>query len=233
MTDGLRRILAWGVHLFTASGAVVGAGALIAIDRAEWATALLLMLAGLFIDAVDGMMARRVGVKEFASRVDGRRLDDIVDYLNYVIVPVVFLVATGLLPYWAWAIPPVLASAYGFSQTDAKTEDNFFLGWPSYWNVLAIYCFLLGVDPSTCLALVLVLSVFVFVPWRYVYPSRLRTHRKPTFLGALGAFLLVGVAVIAPKLGARLYLVEISLLFSVWYVWLSWKLGGFRIERGG
>lgn len=231
MANGIRRILAWGVHLFTASGAVVGAGALIAIQQGYWSVALLLMLAGLFIDSVDGMMARRVGVTEHAARIDGRRLDDIVDYLNYVIVPVVFLVATGLLPHWAFTVPPVLASAYGFSQVDAKTTDNFFLGWPSYWNVLAIYCYLLDVAPLWCTTLVVVLSVFVFVPWRYVYPSRLTRQRGTTALGALLCFLLVVVAVLQPDMARRLRLLEISLLFPLWYVWLSWRLGGFRIGR--
>ena len=231
VANGIRRILAWGVHLFTASGAVAGAGALIAVLHEQWALAMLLMLAGLFIDSVDGMLARRVGVAEWAARIDGRRLDDIVDYLNYVIVPAVFLVATGLLPHWAWSIMPVLASAYGFSQVEAKTEDDFFQGWPSYWNVLAIYCFLLDVDPRICTGLVAVLSIFVFVPWRYVYPSRLTTQRGTTAFGALISFSMVTVAIVEPELAKRLRLLEISLLFPVWYIWLSWRLGGFRIER--
>ncbi|MBW2269786.1 MAG: CDP-alcohol phosphatidyltransferase family protein [Deltaproteobacteria bacterium] len=232
MEDGVRRILAWGVHLFTACGAVTGTLALVATLQEAWTAALLLMLLGLFIDAVDGMLARRLEVRRFAARIDGRRLDDIVDYLNYVIVPAVFLVATGLLPHWAWTIPPVLASAYGFSQVAAKTEDDFFLGFPSYWNVLAIYSFLLGVEPLTCTLWVVVLAGFVFIPWRYAYPSRLRSHRASTFAGAMACFALVGVSVLAPERAATLHLVEISLLFPVWYVWLSWQLGGFRLGEG-
>ena len=219
------------MHLFTASGAVAGTGALVACVAGAWTPALLLMLAGLFIDAVDGMLARRLEVGRYAARIDGRRLDDIVDFLNYTIVPAVFLVSTGLLPHWAWTLPPVLASTYGFSQVDAKTDDDFFLGFPSYWNVLAIYAFLLDVGSGAVLAWVLVLSVFVFVPWRYVYPSRLRTHRAPTFAGAIACFALVAVGVLAPEWAARFRLVEISLLFPAWYVGLSWHLGGFRLRR--
>ena len=69
----------------------------------------------------DGALARKVGVSRVLPGFDGRRLDDLVDFLNYVIVPAVFLVATGLLPHWAWAAAPVLASAYGFSHVQAKT----------------------------------------------------------------------------------------------------------------
>ncbi len=222
----MRRILAWGVHLFTACGAVIGAGALVAIANGAWTPALLLMLAGLFIDAVDGMLARYLDVDRQAPRIDGRRLDDIVDYLNYVIVPVVFMVATGLLPHWAWAAAPVLASAYGFSQVAAKTEDDFFLGFPSYWNVLAIYLFLLDVSPATCTVLVAVLSVGVFVPWKYIYPSKLRSHRAVTFALAIFCFVAVFWTVLDPDRGRSLHLVELSLVFPAWYLWLSWRLGG-------
>ncbi len=232
MGDGVRRILAWGVHVFTACGAVAGTLALIAILEGAWSTALLLMLLGLFIDAVDGMLARRLEVRRLAARIDGRRLDDIVDYLNYVIVPVVFLVATGLLPHWAWTIPPVLASAYGFSQVAAKTEDHYFLGFPSYWNVVAIYSFLLDLEPLTCTLWVVVLSGLVFVPWRYVYPTQLRSHRAATLALSLACLLLVGVSILAPDSAETLHLVEISLLFPVWYMWLSWHLGGFRLRAG-
>lgn len=122
----------------------------------------------------------------------------------------------------------MLAIAYGFSQVAAKTEDHFFLGFPSYWNVVALYSFLLDVEPLTCTLWVVGLSVLVFVPWRYVYPSRLRSQRAATFLGSIACFVLVGVSVVAPELAKTLYLVEISLLFPVWYLWLSWRLGGLR-----
>jgi len=222
----VRRILAWGVHLFTACGAVAGAGALIAIADQAWTPALLLILAGLFIDAVDGMLARSLDVDRQAPRIDGRRLDDIVDYLNYVIVPVVFLVSTGLLPHWAWAAPPVLASAYGFSQVAAKTDDDFFLGFPSYWNVLAIYLFLMHASTTTAVVLVSLLSVGVFIPWKYIYPSKLRAYRALTFSLAVFCFATVAWAVLDPERGQALHLVEISLVFPAWYFWLSWRLGG-------
>ncbi|MBT40320.1 MAG: CDP-diacylglycerol O-phosphatidyltransferase [Deltaproteobacteria bacterium] len=214
------------MHLFTACGAVVGAGALVAIANGAWTPALLLMLAGLFIDAVDGMLARSADVDRQAPRIDGRRLDDIVDYVNYVIVPVVFMVATGLLPHWAWAAAPVLASAYGFSQVAAKTDDDFFLGFPSYWNVLAIYLFLLQASPSTSALLVAVLSVGVFVPWKYIYPSKLRSHRAFTFTLAIFCFAAVSWSVLDPQRSRSLHLVELSLVFPAWYLWLSWHLGG-------
>ena len=224
----MRVVLAWGVHLFTACGAVAGAAGLLAIANRAFPEAILWMLVGLFVDAVDGMLARKVGVERLTPRFDGRRLDDMVDYLNYVIVPAVFLVATGLLPHAAWAALPILASAYGFGQTDAKTEDDFFVGFPSYWNVLAIYAWLLGVSPAACTAWVVVLAVLVFVPLKYVYPTKLRVLRGPTLF--LSAFCMAAVAgsVLAPESAGRLHLLELSLIFPVWYVGLSFAIGGLH-----
>jgi phosphatidylcholine synthase len=224
----MRPIVAWGIHLFTACGAVVGAWALLCITAGAWRGALLLMLLALAIDAVDGMMARAVGVEELVPSVDGRRLDDVVDFLNYAIVPVVFLVAAGLLPHWAWAAPPVLASAYGFSQIDAKTPDHFFLGFPSYWNVVAIYAWLLEMPAGVCAALVAGLSVLVFVPLKYVYPTRLRVWRRTTYALTLLCALTLVYALWDPARARALHLVELSLLFPAWYLWLSFRVGGLR-----
>ena len=190
----MRVWLAWGVHLFTASGALLGAAALAAIANGTWTVALLAMLGALFIDAVDGAAARAVQVDRVVPSFDGRRLDDMVDYLNYVIVPMVFLVVAGLLPHAGLAAVPILASAYGFSQADAKTSDGFFRGFPSYWNVVAIYAWLLGVSPAATTAWVLGLSVLVFVPWKYIYPSKLRQHRALTFALAILGFAAVVAA---------------------------------------
>jgi phosphatidylcholine synthase len=112
------------------------------------------MLAALAINSVDGTLARAFGVAEVLPGIDGRRLDDLVDYLNYVIVPAVFMVSSDALPGWGWAALPVLASAYGFSQREAKTDDDFFLGFPSYWNVVAIYLWQLDLSPALSAAIV-------------------------------------------------------------------------------
>jgi phosphatidylcholine synthase len=223
-----RQGLAWGVHTFTASGAVLGAMALLAVGAGEWRQAVLLMLAALTIDAVDGFMARAVDVRRWTPRFDGRRLDDVVDFLNYVIVPVVFLLACGLLPHWAWAVPPILASAYGFSQEEAKTEDHFFLGFPSYWNVIAIYAWMLGVSPAFCAGFVTVCAIGVFVPFKYIYPTRMPVWRRTTCILAGASALVMTWAVLDPERAQSFRLTEISLLFPAWYFVLSFRYGGLH-----
>src|SRR5262245_41083060 len=93
--------LAWSVHLFTASGAVFGVFAHWEIGRGGFARAAIYMLAALAIDSVDGTLARRVGVAHRLPRIDGRTLDDVVDYLNYGIVPVVLLLELGAFAHWS------------------------------------------------------------------------------------------------------------------------------------
>jgi len=227
-----RVALAWGVHAFTASGAVVATVALLAIASGDFRSAVLLMLVALTIDAVDGTLARRVEVERVLPSFDGRRLDDMVDYINYVLVPAVFLVATGALSHWAWAALPVLASAYGFSQSAAKTDDDFFLGFPSYWNVIAIYVWLLEVPPPWATATIALFAALVFVPLKYVYPSKMPVLRRTTAALALGCTALVTYAVLNREQADSLHLVEISLLFPVYYLAVSWRFGGLhRADR--
>jgi phosphatidylcholine synthase len=216
---------AWSVHLFTACGAVLAVFALGEIDRGGFAPAAIYMLAALAIDSVDGTLARRARVAEMVPGIDGRRLDDMVDFLNYVVVPVVFMQQLGALAPASLAVVPVLTSAYGFSQVDVKTDDDFFLGWPSYWNVVALYVWLLSLSPAATAAWVIALGALIFVPFRYIYPSKLRRLRAVTAAG--GTLWVSGMAIIAilPDDSVRERAAWISLVYPVWYVALSAWLG--------
>src|SRR5215813_11561538 len=89
----------------------------------------------------------------------------------------------NLLPA-GWALPVValmvIASGYGFSQTAAKTADYFFTGFPSYWNIVAFYLYALGWPLAVNAVVVVLFSIGVFVPIRYIYPSRTVTLRPLT-----------------------------------------------------
>jgi phosphatidylcholine synthase len=226
--------LAWGVHIFTALGAALGVFSLFEIAEGDLATATLLMLLALFVDATDGTLARAVRVTEHAPQIDGRRLDDIIDYLNFVVVPVFFMWSASAVTHPGWLMFPVLASAYGFSRVDSKTEDDFFLGFPSYWNILAIYLWLLGVSPDLGTIWVVCLSAGVFVPLKYLYPSKVNPMSLRVALGA-GAIiwtLALGACALSPTGMAARHLPEISLLYPAWYMGLSATRGGwFRFKK--
>ncbi len=196
-----RRALAWAVHLYTASGAVLCAWALSAVFAGDYRLAWLLLWVTVFIDSTDGPLARLARVGEVLPGFDGRRLDDIVDYLCWVFAPMVLLVQAGILPAWA-AVAPLLASAYGFAQVEAKTEDDdhYFVGFPSYWSILGFYFYEFGASPRTAVPLTLAFSVLVFVPLRYPYPTKTRTLRPLTLgLGVPWALLTVWLATRLPE----------------------------------
>jgi len=193
-----QRILAWSVHLVTASGAVFGLFALHAIHEGSWLIAFWLMSAAVVVDGIDGTLARRFSTKSLAAKVDGAMLDNIVDYLNYVIVPAFFLIEAELLPpllRLPLAGLIALCSSYQFSQIDAKTDDHFFKGFPSYWNVVVFYLFLWQLQPVYNALILGVLCVLIFVPIKYIYPSRMEYLSEKQILrsGMLGLTLLWGV----------------------------------------
>jgi len=170
-------LVAWAVHAFTASAACFGLLTLAKIYQHDYVQALWFMAIAVVIDAVDGTLARLVQVKTVLPKIDGALLDNIVDYLNYVITPCFFLfVKSDMLPK-ALALPIIvtiiIASAYQFCQSDAKTPDHFFKGFPCYWNIAIFYMFIFNTSMTTNALLLSILCVLIFVPIKYVYPSRL------------------------------------------------------------
>jgi len=220
------------VHLLTATGAVWGLFAIFAILDENLPLAMIYMLVALAIDSVDGFFARRLGVREHAPRIDGRRLDDIVDYLNFVIVPCVFIWQAGNVLAPGWLAIPALASAFGFSQKEAKTADNFFLGFPSYWNVLAFYLWLFDFSALAGTLWIVGLGVAVFIPYKYIYPSRLENIRLRYVVGLLGLAwaIVLGWTAFNPDLANQYHVVEMTLAYPALYLGLSFKLGG--LHRG-
>jgi phosphatidylcholine synthase len=172
-----RGLAGWCVHALTASGAVLGVVALAQAHRGELVAAFWLLAAAMVVDAVDGTLARRARVTESAAGIDGALLDNLVDYLNYTVVPAFMLATAGLLPAGtglAGAGLVVWVSALQFSQRDAKTSDHFFKGFPSCWNIVVFYFFVWNSPPLFNLAAVCALAGLVFVPIKYIYPSRMQ-----------------------------------------------------------
>jgi phosphatidylcholine synthase len=221
MTASLLR--AWCVHLYTALGAVLALIAILAIERGEFREAFWLMSLAVIVDATDGTLARLARVKELITWFDGDRLEDIIDYLNYVVVPCLLLLRAELLPpqdaIWLASLP-LLASAYGFCQKEAKTADHYFLGFPSYWNIVAFYLHVLGMPLWVNGFLIIFLSIMVFVPIRYIYPSRSPRLRAPTnLLGGLWGLALLIIIYQLPD--PPRMLVFASLTFPAYYTALS------------
>ncbi len=233
------RLAGAAVHLYTALGAVLGFLIVVAAFEGNAVTALWLGLATLWIDGTDGMLARRFRVKETIPWFDGARMDDIVDYLTYVFAPIVLLWTTDRLPDspigWVVAALPLLASCYQFCRVDAKTADHFFLGFPSYWNVVAFYAIVLDIGRSGVAITLVVLTVLVFVPVRYVYPSRTKLLRSLN-LALAGIWLVTYAVLLAQYPDPNPVVVALSLAYLVYYVGLSVYLtvgGRLRSRQAG
>jgi len=230
-----RRVLAWCAHAYTALGLVCAALIAVCIvsggDRA-FRAAFLLMIVATVIDATDGWFARRARVNEVLPEFDGRRLDDLIDFLTYTCLPLLLIWRSSLLDpsHQAWLLVPLVASAYGFSQAKAKTDDSYFLGFPSYWNIVALYLYLLRIPSAWALALLLVLAVLTFVPARYLYTTAGgRFGLFTNLFGALWAISLLAVVWLwedAPR-----PLVLASLTFPAYYMGASWLMSIRRWRR--
>jgi phosphatidylcholine synthase len=217
-----RIIAAWGVHALTGSTAVFGFLAILAIMAQEWQTAVVYMGIAAVIDGVDGALSRWVGVKQVLPNFDGALLDNIVDYQTYVLVPAFFVYQAQLVPpAWLLLMPAIMlmTSGYQFAQADAKTGDHFFQGFPSYWNVVVVYLWLLGLTTAVNLLVLLACAALVFIPIKYLYPSRMTRYRAQTLLlSALWFAMLAGAMFLHPS---HLWLAWASLFFIVYYVGLS------------
>lgn len=223
---------AWLVHLYTASGIVLAFLAARAFIEFDYRTGFFWLGMQVVVDATDGLLARRLRVRERIPWFDGAKLDDITDYLTYVFVPAVFVWRGALVPN-AWALPVaavmLISSAYGFNRADAKTADRFFMGFPSYWNVTTFYLLVAGWGAEVNAAILVAFAVLVFVPIRYVYPSRTRPWKVVTNLGGViwGAALLVMLWQY-PVVSRAVFWA--SLVYPAYYMLLSFWLHFRRIS---
>ncbi|MGP0069612.1 MAG: CDP-alcohol phosphatidyltransferase family protein [Isosphaeraceae bacterium] len=231
----LRQFLGWCVHGYTALGLVIAG--IIAVQLVEGGPAafrlsFLLMLVATLVDSTDGTLARKVRIKEAVPSFDGRRLDDIIDFLTYTFLPLLLVYRAQILPagYEACLLIPLVASVYGFCQVQAKTDDGYFLGFPSLWNVVAFYLYALPFGSWPSLAIVVVLALLTFVPSRYLYPSLPgKFNRVMTILSIPWTIAMVWVIWNLPVTTSRpdatlLQVAWLSLAYPVLYLGASWVI---------
>ena len=195
-----RKLLANSVHLFTATGAVWGFLTLLAIWDGNIKLAVVYIIIAMFVDGFDGMLARWLDVKNYANWIDGGLMDNIIDFLTYVVVASLLLIRVpGLMPpglEMVAALLILLTSCFQFSQVEAKSDSSqsyFFKGFPSVWNFIVLYMMLLRLNPWINFAMLMICNVLVFVPIKFLYPTRNNRFRRFTLLfsylyGALGVW---------------------------------------------
>jgi phosphatidylcholine synthase len=174
------QIRAFSVHIFTALGAALALAALIFAVRHDWPAMFLCLGIALIVDGIDGTFARRLRVNVLLPRWSGDVLDLVVDYTTYVFVPAYAIATGGLMPEpvaIAAGMIVVVTGALYFADTAMKTDDNYFRGFPTLWNAVAFYLFVLKLPPLLAAAVIVVLAVATFLPFKFLHPMRVRRLR--------------------------------------------------------
>jgi phosphatidylcholine synthase len=224
-------ILPWIAHLYTATGIILALLATALTFAHDFRGAFIYLVLATIVDATDGWLARAARVKERLPGFDGALMDNIIDYVTYVFIPALIVWQADLV---AAAFPicaaMTVSSLYGFCRTDAKVEDgdHYFTGFPSYWNIVVVYLYLAGLPQAVNAAVLAALAVMVFVPVRYIYPSRTRTLRVPTLaLGTMWSILFAWMIWRLPDTDGPWTM--LSLIYPAYYIALSvWLQAGRR-----
>ena len=163
------------VHVFTASGIICALLATLAVLQGGYATAFGWLGLAFIIDGVDGTFARMADVSRRLPRFSGERLDNVVDYVTYVFVPVLALLQSGILSGASGIVLGamiLMSSLYHFSDNGSKTEDHCFVGFPAIWNIVAFYLFAFRLPGWIAAAIIVVCIALTFVPMRWLHPVR-------------------------------------------------------------
>ena len=186
----LKKGVAWAVHAFTTCGIVLGFLALVAVLKNDPVAAFMWLGLALFVDGIDGTLARKARVLEYTPNVDGRTLDNVIDFFTYVAVPALMVYWFNMTPVdfifapQTWSLISAAAimavSCYTFANVGMKSDDYYFVGFPALWNIVVLYFFVIETGGMANLITVAVLCVLTFIPVKFVHPLRVTDWREIT-----------------------------------------------------
>jgi phosphatidylcholine synthase len=234
--SAFERTRAYFVHVYTASGVVfafLAAAEVASHGRTDPRWVFLWLAGAVFVDATDGPLARCWNVKKLAPTIDGRTIDDLLDYITFAFVPLLLVWKMEWVPApgAVFVVPAMLASLLGFANTEAKQEEEgFFVGFPSYWNIAAFYvglwAELYGAAGQWASGIaILVLTALTVLPVRFLYPNRAPAPWRSVIIvgGVAWLGLLLWMLPAYPPLGSGIStgLMLVSLIFPAFYLALS------------
>lgn len=214
-----KKLIALSVHLFTAIGVLLAFWALLLIVQGELQYSLFVLAFAVIVDSLDGTLAREADVSTHTPSIDGALMDNITDYLNWVFLPV-FWAYTFLDLHFMVGSAVLITSLFGFSHKQAKTDDDFFRGFPSYWNFVIFYLYLLSAAPWVTDTIMLIFAVLVLVPVKLIYPSRTPEWRRTTILLSIPYAIMIFTMLYYLK-ETPFWLLLASFYYPVYYVVIS------------
>ncbi len=218
----MKKTAAYGVHILTALGAALGLWAIILIYDGFYQEAIWVLAISAIVDSIDGALARLSQTKKYAPKIDGALMDNIIDFVTWTIAPLLWIYATMQIPIWVLVLCAT-ASAFGFSNISAKTDDHFFQGFPSYWNIVVFYIFLLELPVAFASGILLMFAFVTFLPVKFLYPTR-TPFLRPLTLGLGTLFTLQLIALMYYFDESAPWLIYTSFLFPFYYFGLSFYL---------
>jgi phosphatidylcholine synthase len=240
----VKKGIAWSVHAFTASGIVAGFLALVSVLKNEPVEAFMWLGVALFVDGIDGTLARRARVSEYTPNFDGATLDNVIDYFTYVAVPALMIYWFNMVPVpflfstdtWSLICSVIVmaSSLYCFANVGMKSSDYYFVGFPAIWNVVVLYFYLFNTGWFINLVAVVGLAILTFVPVKFVHPLRVTHWRNVTIPMTV---IWAGMAIALVMSGKNnkppdfVYMLELalfgisSLYFATISIWRTFVLG--------
>ena len=240
----VKKGIAWSVHAFTTSGIVLGFLALVAVLKNDAVAAFMWLGLALFVDGVDGSLARKARVREYTPNFDGASLDLVIDFFTYVAVPALMVYWFNMVavPFWfapsTWSLiaaATIMAvSCYTFANVGMKSFDYYFVGFPAIWNVVVLYFYLFNTGWLVNGVTVAVLSVLTFIPIKFVHPLRVTHWREITIpMTVLWAAMTLSLVISGRNVGYSDWLYKLqlglfalsSLYFAGISLWRTFVLG--------
>jgi phosphatidylcholine synthase len=198
---------AFSVHLLTASGSFLAFVSLVAASEERWTAMFWWLGLALLVDGIDGPVARKLEVKEILPTWSGELLDNIIDYVTYVMIPAFALYQRGFmgegLSFLAGAII-VVSSAIYYADTGMKTKENFFKGFPVVWNMVVFTLFVIEPGQWVSFGIVVLCGILTFVPINFIHPVRV-VRLRTINLGATLLWCAFGVLALAQSALAQFY----------------------------
>ena len=169
------KLLGLFVHFLTGCGVIAGFFSLIAVLNNNQKEAFIWLGVAFLIDSIDGTLARKFNVKKNFPHIDGKMLDSIIDFFNYVIIPSIMIYWFKYVPdQFLIIIPSILIfiSIYSYVNLNVLTNDNYYNGFPAIWNVVVLYFYIFGSSQMINFIILTLLILLKFSPLKCIHPLR-------------------------------------------------------------
>ena len=181
MKSSINKIRASLVHFLTGSGIIFSFLALVSVIEGFKLQTFMFLGVALIIDIIDGTLARRYKIDVIFPNIDGKTLDTIIDYINYILIPCIMLYKFNYLPQnFSLIIPIVILCISLYSYINIKLIDASFsyLGFPSIWNIILLYLEILSFNKWINLLIIIFFVFLKFVPFKVLHPMRFPKLKK-------------------------------------------------------